>query len=139
MAARIHHFVPQCYLKGFTRNRKKPRLFVVDRKEASSFFTHPKNVAAQRDFHRVEVNGIPTDALENAFSGFESELTKALLAAVEMQTIEGEVKIYLLNLMTLISVKNPRHRESMRDFRARVANAILDLSLASRERDGKLR
>jgi hypothetical protein len=54
MTARQHHYVPQCYLKGFVKDRKKPKLFVVDCKERRSFSTSPDNVAAERDFHRID-------------------------------------------------------------------------------------
>ncbi len=51
MVARKHHYVPQCYLKGFVENREKPRLFTVDVRTRRSFLANPENVAAERDFH----------------------------------------------------------------------------------------
>jgi len=79
MTARLHHHVSQCYLKGFVVDRNKPKLFVVDIKELRSFTTNPVNVAVERDFHRIDVDGHPPDALENNLSRFESELDQALL------------------------------------------------------------
>lgn len=76
--ARRHHYVPQCYLRGFAANPKKPKVFVIDGKDHRSFFAATANIAAERDFHRIEVEGIPPDALENAFSGFETDLSDAL-------------------------------------------------------------
>ncbi|WP_265923371.1 DUF4238 domain-containing protein [Cupriavidus nantongensis] len=59
--ARNHHYVPQCYLKGFARNRSKnAQLFVVDTKTKRAFVTTPRNLAAQRDFNRVEIPGQAT-------------------------------------------------------------------------------
>jgi hypothetical protein len=40
--ARRHHFVPQCYLKGFCRHRDKPKLYVVDLKSRTHFPRHLK-------------------------------------------------------------------------------------------------
>jgi hypothetical protein len=133
VTARNHHYVPQCYLKGFTKDQKKPRLFVVDRKGTAPFFTHPRNVASRRDFHRINVEGLPADTLESAFSAFEGDLDNALRTATEQQSVGGETKNYLLNLIALIAVKNPRKRENMREFRAAIARKILALSLAFRE------
>jgi uncharacterized protein DUF4238 len=74
MTARQHHYVPQCYLKGFVRDRDQPKLFVVDLKERRTFTTNPKNVAVERDFHAVDVEGMPPDAFENDMSKFETAL-----------------------------------------------------------------
>jgi hypothetical protein len=74
MVARQHHYVSQCYLNGFAADRSKPKLFVVDAKEMRSFETNPKNIAAERDFHAIDIDGVARDAFENDFSKFESEL-----------------------------------------------------------------
>ena len=92
MTARRHHFVPQCYLKGFVRHRNKPKLFVVDGRERRSFHTAPANVAAERDFHTIEIEGFPPDALENSFASFEADVrttvsTMRLKGADPFQTI----------------------------------------------------
>jgi hypothetical protein len=90
VTARRHHYVPQCYLKGFVRDRSKPRLFVIDGKEHRSFPTAPANVAAQRDFHRVEIDGYEPDALENSFSEFEGEISQALDRIIAARSIRDE-------------------------------------------------
>jgi hypothetical protein len=55
VTARRHHFVPQCYLKGFTVERKKRRqITVFDAKNRKVFTTAIDNVALERDFNRVE-------------------------------------------------------------------------------------
>jgi hypothetical protein len=63
VTAKRHHYVPQCYLKGFAEDRDNPKLFVIDGKEQRSFCTAPANVAAERDFNRIEVDGYPRMAL----------------------------------------------------------------------------
>lgn len=61
--ARAHHFISQCYLKGFTRNgSKKSKLFVIGLEQLRSFETRPENVAHRRDFNRIE--GLPPEELE---------------------------------------------------------------------------
>jgi Protein of unknown function (DUF4238) len=90
MTARRHHYVPQCYLKGFCRHRDKPKLFVVDAKRLSTFATHPANVAAERDFHAVEIDGLSPDALENQFAQFESDLSHSLERIISARSIADE-------------------------------------------------
>jgi hypothetical protein len=133
--ARRHHYVPQCYLRGFVANPKTPRLFVIDGKDHRSFYTSTANVAAERDFHRIEAEGVPPDTLEMAFSGFESDLSGALARIIAARSIKShEDRAYLFNLMAMMTVKNPRFRETMRDFQEQIMKRILALATATPER-----
>jgi hypothetical protein len=135
MTARRHHYVPQCYLKCFADDPDKPKLFVIDGKEQRTFCTAPANVAVERDFHRIDVEGHPPDALENAFSGFESEVSEALERVIRARSINNvDDRAYLLNLMALMAIKNPRRRESWRGFQEQIAKRIMDLATATPER-----
>jgi hypothetical protein len=135
VTARRHHYVPQCYLKGFVFDRDKPLLFVIDGKEQRTFRTAPANVAAERDFHRIEVDGYQPDALENAFAGFETEVSQALDRIKETRSIRNiEDRAYLLNLIALIGIKNPHHRESWRSAQEQLWKRVLDLATAIPER-----
>ncbi|QDX27004.1 DUF4238 domain-containing protein [Sphingomonas suaedae] len=63
--ARNHHFVPQYYLKGFATPRSKDGwLSVFDLKEQKSFKTWPRNVAARRDYHRVDIERVDPNIVE---------------------------------------------------------------------------
>lgn len=135
MTARQHHYVPQCYLKGFVEDREKPKLFTVDFRARHSFSTHPKNVAAERDFHRIEIEGHPPDALENSFSGFETELDQALRRIVTARSIEHpDDRAYLFNLIGLTAAKNPRLRKSFGDFHEQILKMVMDVATATPER-----
>src|SRR4029077_18764228 len=112
VTARRHHYVPQCYLKGVAIGGDKPQVFVIDGKEQRSFCTAPANVAAERDFNRIEVEGYAPDALESAFSGFEAEVAEALSRIIRDRTVKSDDdRAYLLNLMALMTIKNPVRRE----------------------------
>jgi hypothetical protein len=135
VTARRHHYVPQCYLKGFAEDRDHPKLFVIDGKEQRSFFTAPGNVAAERDFNRIEVDGYPPDALENAFSAFETDVSQALERIITTRSIKDEHdRAYLLNLMALMAIKNPRHREGWRNAQEQIWKRVLNLATATPER-----
>ena len=135
MTARRHHYLPQCYLKGFALRRDKPQLFVIDGKEQRVFWTAPANVAAERDFHRIEVDGYGPDALENALSGFETEVSQALDRIIAARSIRNDDdRTYLLNLMALIAIKNPRRREGWRSAQEQLWKRVLDLATATPER-----
>jgi len=74
--ARTHHYVARCYLKGFAvqRRKKKPQITVFDGKDRKVFIAAVDNVALERDFNRVEIEGLEPDSFENAMAGFEGEI-----------------------------------------------------------------
>jgi hypothetical protein len=134
MTARNHHFVPQCYLKGFVRHRDKPKLFVVDLRKRTAFQTHPRNVAAERDFHAIDLEGQSPDALEGALAQFEGPLADALGRIIAHREIRAEEdRVYLLNLVAMLAVKNPRHRQTFMAFQERVYDMIGNVITANDE------
>jgi hypothetical protein len=107
----------------------------VDVKQLKSFSTPPANVAAERDFHAVKIEGAPTDALENSFAQFESDLSTSLERVIAARSLGDETdRTNLLKLIATVAVKNPRHRESFRQFEEQVIKQILQLMTATRER-----
>ena len=76
--ARRHHFVPQGYLAGFTNDGTRAGLLTVfDRVSQSIFLAKPRNVAAKRDFNRVDLESRPPDYLEQAMGEFEGKAISA--------------------------------------------------------------
>jgi Protein of unknown function (DUF4238) len=134
MVARKHHYVSQCYLKGFVKNRDKAQLFVVDSEKPKPFFTSTQNVAAKRDFHTIDVEGLPSDALENAFSSFEGELDQSLRRISEKRSLDdAHDKSFLLNLIGMIHIKNPKTRKIFHNFEENIARRIMDIVTSSPE------
>jgi len=132
--ARRHHFLSQCYLKGFTSDgTKEGRLFVINMTDGSTFETKPINVAVERDFNAVE--GHPAGELEGKLAKIESVLGAALDRVVEARSIENNDDWWMvLNLIALFAVRNPRMRNALGDFIADVSDKILRLTLATEER-----
>lgn len=135
MTARLHHYIPQCYLTGFTRSgSKNGKLSVLDLERGTTYETIPRNVAAVRDFNRVSINGIPPDFVETQFSGFESELAHALRNLERSRTFVADERTYVLNLMALLAVRHPDVREAIRDFHEQIARQVGSMVLATPER-----
>jgi hypothetical protein len=134
MTSRIHHYVPQCYLRGFASDNKSPSLFVVDLISKQSFTTSPRNIAAERDFNRIELDGVAPDAVESAYSQFEAELAPALSRTIESRTLaDGEDRELVLNLIGLLAIRNPRHRANFAGFQNRLFKTVLNLALSTKE------
>jgi|ERR1700731_3505056 len=136
MTARKNHYVSQCYLKGFAKPRKKKhQVFVVDAQGRKSFYSPTDGVAAERDFNRVEIVGYAPDAIENDLSKFESELAEALQRIIAARSIADENdRIFLLSLVCLLTVRNPRLREAMRNYQEQGIQQVMNLTLATQER-----
>lgn len=134
--SRNHHWVPQCYLKGFTRGRsKKSQLHVTDFEAGRVFSTVPRNVAAGRDFNRVDVDGISPDHVEAGIAVFEGKVDKALERICRGRTFtDAEDRNLVLNLIALLAVRNPGMRESVRYGHEQVMKRVMDLTLATKER-----
>ena len=134
--ARNHHWVPQCYLKGFAKSRsKKAKLYVIDAMARKAFRTTPRNVAAARDFNRIEVDELPPNAIENELSSFEGQVDKALeRICVQREFSNADDRIFVFNFIALLAVRNPRRRESSRKFHEDVAKKLMNLTLATKER-----
>ena len=137
MTSRRNHFVPQCYLKGFARPRKKGKSFytVVFDRSGKTFTTNILNIANKRDFNRVEIEGQPPDVFEQAMASFEGELGPALGRILEAQSLDNENdRAVLLNAIALFSTRNPRQRETVRTFHENTSHIMMELATATKER-----
>ncbi len=130
---RRHHYVPQFYLRGFVG--EKDQLFVIDRPSERAFRTPPKNVAAERDFNRIEVERIEPEAIEKALAEFESKIAPALERIKKVQSlIDSEHRNALMNLISALAIRNPRIRSTINDFIGEVAQAVMEIGLATEDR-----
>jgi Protein of unknown function (DUF4238) len=136
MTARRHHYVPQCYLKRFTADRKKKRqITVFDGKTREIFTSAIDKVALEKDFNRVDIEGLEPDAFEKAMAGFESVISPALDRIIAAQSIAAEEdRVALINLICALALRNPRLRENLRDFHEQVINRVFQAALETPER-----
>jgi hypothetical protein len=134
--ARKHHYVPQCYLKGFARNRsKKSQLYVVDSSVKRAFVTTPLNVAAERDFNRIEVDGEDPNLIESSYAEFEANLAPALVRMDAKGDFPDDAdRALILELVALLAVRNPGRRKAMRKFKEETTRRLMELAVANRER-----
>jgi hypothetical protein len=137
VVARRHHYVPKCYLNSFTVEnpvKKKRSMLVFDAIDRKCFRTSPNNVALEKDFNTIDLDGHEPDAFENAMASVESEIGPALTRIIKSQSLEDDNdRTLLLNLIGLLHLRNPMFREVKRSFHDRVQKMIMDLALSSKE------
>lgn len=135
MTARHHHYLSQCYLKGFTNGgSKKSKLTVIDLPQKKHFETIPRNVGGLRDFNRIEIPGVDQNALEHDLAKFEGSAVTALRKIEKGAKLEGEVRNLILNLIALFAIRSPERREHWRQVQAQLVERIMDLTLDKKER-----
>ena len=105
--ARRHHYLPASYLAGFTTSGKKNGQFsVIEVETGRSFRTSPKNVAVERDFNRVYIDGMAPDVIENALAPFEQEAVQAIANIVNTGIFPKGMDYHrIINLLCLIAVR----------------------------------
>lgn len=135
-AARNHHWVPQCYLKGFAKSpSKNAQLYVVDAVKDKAFVTTPRNVASERDFNRIEVDGMAPDHVESGYARFEGVASAALRRLCERRDFgSAEDHNLILNLIALLAIRNPRMREHSRRMHETIIKRAVELATATKER-----
>jgi hypothetical protein len=131
--ARNHHFVPQFYLRGFTHTRNRQgKIFVVDAIAEKSFETVARNIAAEKDFNRLDIEGIEPDSLEKSLAGFEGLLAPALQRINASQSLDSEDdKIMLLNLIARLAISNPRWRSRINNVQEKSCKMVSEVFVSS--------
>ncbi|KQM20096.1 hypothetical protein ASE73_04950 [Sphingomonas sp. Leaf24] len=110
--ARNHHFVPQFYLKGFAKPRSKDgKLVVFDLKDRKNFVTRPRNVAAKRDYNRVDIEGQDPNVVESQLAKFEGDADQAFRRIIASRSIDDREDFsFVLVLIARIALSNPSFR-----------------------------
>ena len=73
---RAHHFVPQCWLAGFTDTGEPDgMLYVTDLKRKKQWRCKPSEAGHRRDFNRIDDPSVPDPVkIEKLFSSIESDV-----------------------------------------------------------------
>ena len=133
--ARNHHYVPRAYLAAFTQiGNRNGKLFVLNVNTGQGFHTSLKNVAVERDFNRVDIEGHDLDILERALSSFEDRAAQAIRTVLREQIFpDNEDYNFIINLLGLLAVRNPRLRKSFNHAREQQIHLMGDNLVVNRE------
>lgn len=125
--AQRHHFISQCYLRGFTPDPAAPRLYAVDFRARKAFWPSPVDVALEKRFHTIDVPGESPNLIEDMISKFESELSPALRRISEVGSLADDGDRGLLfYFMALLSVKLPDKRDTVDDIVDRISAVVME-------------
>ncbi|NTV46678.1 MAG: DUF4238 domain-containing protein [Chlorobiales bacterium] len=132
--ARQHHYLPQVYLKAFTHTGlKNGKFYVFDVHNGDHFRTSPKNVAVERDFNRVDIEGHSPDVIEHDLSDLENKAAMAIQSVIESEEFPNDDDYTLiLNIITLFVVRNPKLRKSANHFHEQMIHRIGDILVSDK-------
>ncbi|KQN42459.1 DUF4238 domain-containing protein [Frigoribacterium sp. Leaf44] len=132
--AKLHHFVPQAYLRGFATEKERIVAVPLDTTR-SPFTTVVKNVGAQTHFHTIPGVEEP-DGFEKFLSSVEGE------ASAIIRRIEGgefplpqEDRMTLSHYLALQAVRGPDTRRTIEHLQAKMIR--LEVGAGGRQNVGK--
>lgn len=130
-----HHYIPQFYLRGFSASAgRQARVFTFDNETKKSFTTLVRNVGSKRHFNRVDASGVDPNHVEDGMAEIEAEIAPHLRQVIKAQKFPSAAHFNsIMNLMALLSVRNPRMRGVMSGFQIDVVERIMGLSVSSEE------
>lgn len=132
---RAHHFVPQCWLAGFTdTGQKDGELWVTDLARAKRWKSRPANAGHRRDFYRVSNPKLDPVIVEKALSKMEDAVAPLLksLDQERREPTEDEMDS-LLWFMAIQWVRVPSFRPTILAIADAITRSRLSIALKSRE------
>jgi hypothetical protein len=133
---RAHHFVPQCWLSGFTETgERNGRLWVTDLKKRKQWQSNPANAGHRRDFYRVSGPQLDPVAFETAFSKMENSIAPVLknLNAAKRSPTERELDA-LVGFMAIQWVRVPAFRPTVLEIADTIHRSMLSEALKTPEK-----
>lgn len=132
---RAHHYLPRCWLAGFTKTGQKDgRLWVTDLKRTSQWSSSPPNAGHSRDFHRISDPGADPVAVENFYSKIEDKIAPILKSLDQEKRPPTKNELEgLCFFMAIQWSRVPAFRSTMLDIAHRVDKANMAKALKSRD------
>jgi hypothetical protein len=128
---RAHHFVPQCWLAGFTETGEKDgRLWVTDLKRRNQWPSNPPNAGHSRDFYRLSAPQPDPVVVERLLSKIEDTIAPLLKVLDKEQRAPRQDELEgLLSFMAIQWVRVPAFRPTILRIadsihRARISEAL---------------
>ena len=128
---RGHHYVPKCWLAGFTETGEKDsRLWVTDLGRRNQWATTPVKAGRQRDFYRTSADELDPVAFEKLLCRVEDSVAPLLKSLHKKPPTRDELQVLLL-FMAMQWARVPAFRPFMLNLADTVTRTQLEKSLAS--------
>ncbi|MDZ5762062.1 DUF4238 domain-containing protein [Candidatus Cyrtobacter comes] len=123
--AKLHHYIPQFYLKGFCDDKEKAQLYCIDKRENKSFISNVKNVASQTDFYKADCPSNP-GVYEEVLAKAEAKYSEVLEQIKKTSSFSNNLDV-LLDFIAWIYISNPKNRNIFNEALHRVTKIQLQI------------
>ncbi|MDB5603420.1 MAG: hypothetical protein JWP25_320 [Bradyrhizobium sp.] len=131
--AKLQHYVPQYYLRGFID--AKEQLYVVDRPRKKFFRVPTKKVGGELYFNLINIGGTDPFAVEKALSELEDIVAPALKRIKAAKSLADEKdRSAIMNLIASVTVRNPKQREAINEIVNQVGQLAAADGLSTKEK-----
>ena len=133
---KIEHYVPEAYLRRFTKDSKS--VFVYDKYQRRIFKTNISNVACEKGFYdfpkgKAAEMGIDPKLVEKTFSDIETTSSEVIERVINKIVSKGRRKKIItenqrLQLSIFIAfqlLRTPQHREILREVEEKLGEELL--------------
>lgn len=133
--ARAHHYVPQCWLAGFTESGEKDgRLQQTDIKTGNQWPTNPRNAGHQRDFYRLSDPEKDPLLVETKLAGIEGTIAPILQRLDRERRLPDDDELgSLIVFMAIQWIRVPAFRPFLFNFTDTFMRDKLSDALSSQE------
>ena len=139
---RKHHYIPQFYLRGFTKtNSNDGKLYVFDKSRVRSWDSSPKNAAHQNDFYAIDVNDTDDRMfVEKELSNLEGKWSSVLRWVIENESVPADESFdELMLFVAFMYSRIPKIRNKTKGFADKLIKSIKDQMIATPESQKQLR
>ncbi|WP_027530107.1 DUF4238 domain-containing protein [Bradyrhizobium sp. WSM3983] len=131
--AKIQHYVPQYYLRGFVNQRKQ--LYVVDRQRAKFFRVPANKVGGELYFNLVAIKDINPFAVEEALSEMEGQMAPVLDKVKSTRSLGDEKdRNAILNLIASVTLRNPKQRAAVGEIYRGAGQLVAGAGLETKDK-----
>ena len=128
--AKKHHFIPQCYLKGFQYGHSKtPKIVVYNKHTMKEYIAAINKTACIEGFHTINQNGeLNKNIIEEKLSVYENLFIQKLKKVINTRCINKKDKYALSKMMLMLIYRSPRFVKNYKMFFKKSIEAIAELN-----------
>src|SRR5260370_40358782 len=111
--AKQHHYLPACYLAGFTLSGEKDGvLHVLDQENVKEWPSSPQKAARCGNFYDIDFGpNVHPNVIEDILSRIEAKVSGVFRVVAQNETLPtGEHFDWLLNFVAIQATRTPRIR-----------------------------
>jgi hypothetical protein len=131
-----HHYIPACYLCGFTEGGERTsRLWCAPKNNSKAYGTNPNDACAQRHYYKLDTLHNDSQYVEDWYANIiEPGIAEALKFIEDHKSLPSNEKMeFLLVLVATLYLRNPKHRKNIATPIERTAEVIMSMIADSPE------